>query len=152
MGILQAKVKKVLASHIPSGESVELYDYGTIQGSATATEAARATIAIVSSSTASHKAHDYIAIAITKSSVITLPVRFKSGLLGTRLVPVKKREARIENRAGTQFTVGKIEKNRGMWNQDSVVVRVVFEDETGCIIEFYDNPERWPAFDQVKAV
>lgn len=147
MGILQSKVEKVLAAHIPAGETVELYDYGTIQGSATATEIKRTWHVVSGSSTASHKAFDYVAVAITESSVVMLPVRFKSGLLGTRLVPVKKRELRVENRATAQFTAAEIEKNRGMWNQDSVVVRLLFEGETGCIVEFYDNPANWPALD-----
>ena len=142
MGLMQDKVEAALRDHIDPGDPPQLCDYGTIQGGSAGRTAAKAAFwrVFTGSSTAEHKAHDYVAIAVTARSVIVVDVKFAAGLTGMKLKPKKGRAARVFPREHVGIAVGAITQRRG---QTSVPVQLTFADGTTELLELYDNAAAW---------
>jgi hypothetical protein len=143
MGHFHEKLHGILSPHLDPRDPVELCDYGTIQGgSELAQELRRAAWQMVTgSSTSAHKAHSYVAVAVTARAVVMMPVKFATGLLGMKFKPIAGRPPELYPRQSVLIEVGP----PGQGRQPSVPVRFTMPDGSARQIEFYDNPQSWPA-------
>ena len=84
----------------------------------------------------------HIAIAVTPYSIVVTPIQVATGLFGTTLAPLGPAEVLARDSVIVEVC-GMRELGRG---RRAVLVQLVRRDGSARVVELYDNPSEWAAW------